>query len=108
MIIVTVSEDDLLRVFGLLKLDFRKQGVHGRIINTRRHVHVKDVDSNVMVRLQHGDKLMAWGSVQDIHNSAEQVCQAALGPPFNLRSSSGENMPLYLSHLKRNCFRFQE
>lgn len=83
VIIITISEDEVVRVFGSLKFDFRKQGLHGRIIHTRHHLHVQDLDSNVMVPLQHGDKLMVWGSVKDIHNSAEQVCDA--GPPFKIK-----------------------
>ena len=64
-IVVVVSRQTFSRILEVLKFDWRRNGMHGRIVG--RQLQVMDLKRGVSTTLLANDRLEAAGDIRDIH-----------------------------------------
>lgn len=80
---VSVDHADLRSVFHLLKMDDRKDGVHGMALVA--DVEVTDQVSGKLVTLRRWDRLESSAVVDDVHITVEELARRNSGVPVMLQ-----------------------
>ena len=82
LITVSLGISDLHRVFNILVMDARDDGMHGRVLS--RNIEVQDLALQTAILLQRWDRLEVAGSCWDVHATAGEL-ELAGPPPFLFR-----------------------